>query len=260
MNHNKEHQLEDIVTVEQLVQSFYIAKEIKRIQNQNHLDLINQEDYNFYEKFKPDISNIEVQQLFERFIKLARHNEKLTILCKVALEDIFKHNFIHDPSISENRLDYKHLTHNFNQTEFATLKKINLEEHTINVFRKIIEIMEENDIYDAGVYMLAALLHDFGKSSEIREDIAPGSSNPNSTSYKQHWEVSAEYVRNRLKEEGQRELKKFKIDPEIKQTITIIADLVAHHHDKSKAWQKKIQYINLADHAARIDEVKSLED
>ena len=172
----------------------------------------------------------------------------LLLIAKKALEDMYNFDFSSDPSINKGAsTDTEHLKQEFS-TSFTMLEKINLFDHTLNVFRNgLNEAEKQGRSMQSATPLLGALMHDFGKSSKIRELLI---GHDVGDVYKKHADVSKMYVEEIL-------LKEF---PNSDSTLDIVALLVANHHPANNKMKNNddIRFIITADHMARKQEMRTL--
>ena len=142
-------------------------------------------------------------------------NKQVYELFGYVINDMYKFDFINSSSVdstiqksfySTNDLDY--------------LERINLLEHSFGVANEmnIIADISYGRVFD--FYMLSALVHDFGKSPQLR-------SHYSLTSEKGHHKASAEYL-ERKKLELKDNLGKFELD-----MLNIVIAAIRVHHDNN---------------------------
>ncbi|MFA6195381.1 MAG: hypothetical protein WC656_01900 [Sulfurimonas sp.] len=147
-------------------------------------------------------------------------------------EDMARFNFRTCASVTDNShylpSEYGHIT---------------LYQHTINTFDQMILIVKTHQDYQIqkDLYLLIALLHDFGKSHELCEhykiELEKG-----------HWIRSAAYFKKIVNDELDEHLN---IDAA---SFNIIYDTLFSHHSQTKDEQKNNKFLNaleLADSGAR---------
>jgi len=248
----KKKKIKKIHTVEQLVSSLLIAEVI--MERRGEL----KEKLN--EDFKNSIPKLEGENISQRAIDL--YNKAALIiaykpyylyLLKYAIEDIYTYEFQKDPSvITSSAQDSAYLQSLFGQS-FSALAKINLEEHTLNVFEFAIqEAVKSGRPAGMAAAIIGSILHDFGKSTQIRKKVKGAAQSRN---YTAHAEVSALYIRELLLTKLYNKLEEVPID-----IIDNIADMVKNHHPNSAKLKSdiNISFIIKADHNARKMEFKKL--
>lgn len=256
---NKQVIQKNFVSIEQLVNSYFVARTIDEVRKNKKLsEVMLAGKFDFFEEWLADIEDEELLLLNKKFIEITRFNFKLAAIAKIAIEDMYTYSFINSPSVSLNQKDSEHIRKKYIPNEFDLLRKISLFDHTKNVFRNIIEEMERKEVYNAGGIMLAALLHDFGKNQEIRKKLTPNTTSENSSDYKMHADISTMYIKEILQEKVRNLLIQAKQDSEVSKTLETIAEVVENHHNKASAWAKKIELIAAADHKARKEEITGL--
>jgi hypothetical protein len=172
---------------------------------------------------------------------------------KFAIEDMINYTFSEDPSVvvaASN--DTNHLQQLFGQS-FSNLSQVNLEEHTINVFEEAVQKAKGKGRSSGIVIpMIAALLHDFGKSTGIRSEIL---GEAGSRGYKAHAEVSAAYVREILSVKLYNKFQEIPAD-----TIDLLANIVKSHHPSQQKSKNDpgVAFVIEADHLARKKEYKAI--
>ncbi len=243
-------------TIMQLVNSYYIAETIYEMRGERKI--VSDTDYIFNEKWKLNVKDKRILDLYDRIIKIARKNPKIIAIVKVGFEDIENLNFKDSPSVSSNQKDNKNIRNIATMNQLELLKKINLKDHTLNVVEQIVKKTEKNEIYGIGQIIIACLFHDFGKSKEVRKIVTPDAVSENSSNYKPHAEVSGMYVKDIIIEKAQQELLANNENSSITETINSIADLVSNHHNSSGRWKQKVELINEADSLARKKEIEEI--
>lgn len=247
----KRKQLYPIVSIEQVVNSYYIAKAILKIRG----DL----DNNINEVGLDNLPKIDVEvpdllfKLYEETALIFKFNKYLVYMLKFAIEDMFAYNFSEDPSVNaQAQADTSHLKQYFGST-FTTLSKINLMDHTINVFEEAVKMAKiKGRSSGIAIPLLSALLHDFGKSTAIREKLDGAAS---SRGVKAHAEVSSTYVKELLVLKMYEQFTDIPID-----TINLIAECVKNHHTSNlkQKTDQSIAFVVDADHLARKKEYNYL--
>lgn len=244
-------------TVEQMVNSYFVASTVYEIRDEEGPGVLQDNDHIQVERIWALKTEDKVAiGLYKRMIQLVRHNVKLMAIAKVAIDDMDRFKFKTAPSVSANQRDNENLRSKYAPSEFDMLRKVNLYDHTLHVFENIIVEIESREVYNSGIIMLACLLHDFGKSQEIRKKVAPDSVAENASQFRQHPEVSGTYVKDYLYEKVKNVLDENKEDSSIRKTIDTISEIVINHHQKNNAWVKKLELINRADWKARENELK----
>jgi len=248
-----------ITSVSQMVNSYYVASAIYDLRDNSNAELISGTESLFFSKWQLNINNKRMQELYKRTATVIRFNTKLTAIVNTCFLEMERFNFEKAASVSSNQNDNKNLRSSFSLSEFDILRKTTLMDHTLNVLEEILNILEGKEVYGAGTLIVAAILHDFGKAKKIREVVTPDSISENSTKFRMHAEVSMIYTKDVFYEKVRDKLIEKDEDTNIRQTIDTIADLVANHHNSSKAWKKKVELINMADSKARKKELVKFE-
>lgn len=235
-----------IKTIEQLVASYLVADIIE--------NLIRKEEKNTKNKLKkivprldPIVTNKRALILYEEFVNIVKYKPIFVYIAKYALEDMARYNFKDDPSVvTILQSDVDHLKQKFS-VEYSVLAKINLEEHTLNVFEQAIrEVKKRGRISGLEIMILAALLHDFGKSSKIRKELLGEVSK---RQYRAHADVSHMYINSIL---ARKIIKTFNLQT-MPDTLKMIAFIVQNHHPNSKELKSNhsIDFVVQADFHAR---------
>ncbi len=250
-DYNKE--LKPIKTLKQLVSSYYVALAITKIREEFVDKKSNVAD--FVPKIKTKDKNII--DYYHRYAKVVHYSPILVILCKIILEDIEKYDFSSDPSVNINKDgETAHLQKNQRiASNYTLLSNINLKDHTLRVFDIALTKAESKGrVLQIAVPALGALLHDFGKSSKIREELYGDGFNKNAVT---HAIASEEYVKsvlykNLFKETGETE--------EESSVIEMLAFLVRNHHNSNKEvlMDAGVNFIKSVDISARLIEIKEL--
>lgn len=249
----------NIISVAQMVNSFHVASAIYNLRGDEGNKLVSGEEAFFLSKWPVKSSDERVLDLYSKIVEIVRFNVKLCVIAKTCLEEMERFDFQESPSVSSNQNDNKNIRNVYSSMEFNVLRKVNLKSHSLNVLEEILREIKDKEVYGSGPLIIACILHDFGKSRKVREVVTPDSISENSSKFRMHPEVSGIYVKDVLYEKARTTLIDANEDPEIRQTIDGIADLVTNHHNASKAWKKKVNLINVADSSARKRELKDSE-
>lgn len=233
-----------ITSIEQLVNSYYVSKSIYEVRDKidNSLNKVGIDNLPIIDA-KTDN---RVNSLYKEACTILRFNEHLVYMVKLAIEDMYSYNFTEDASVSATaQSDTAHLKVYFGNN-FTTLSKINLFDHTLNVLEEAINLAKgKGRTTGIAVPLIASLLHDFGKSTGIREKLDGAAS---SRGIKAHAEVSYSYVNDILISKMLEKFTEIPVD-----TISLIANCVKSHHPanlKQKVDQS-IAFVIEADHSAR---------
>lgn len=240
-----------IKTVEQLAASYLVAQIVVEIRNELETEM--------EEKALESLPKLEgpvPQELVDLYIeaaKIMKYKPQLVFIMKYSIEDMINYSFSEDPSVvTAATNDTAHLQQMFGQS-FSNLAKVNLLQHTINVFEEAVKKAKSKGRASGIVIpMIGALLHDFGKSTGIRDEII---GEAGSRGYKAHSEVSASYVREILSVKLYNRFNEIPAD-----TIELLSNMVKGHHpanNKTKS-DPAIAFIIEADHAARKKEYKEI--
>jgi hypothetical protein len=240
-----------IKTIEQIAASYLIAEIIAEIRQE--IELKNDSAaIEFIPALDVSVSE-DIKKLYEDAVKIAKYKPILVYMIKYAIEDMVSFNFKGDPSVIVAASgDTAHLQAMFSSS-FTTLAKVSLFDHTINVFEEAI-ISAKKTGRSSGVVipMIASLLHDFGKSSGIRDKIL---GEAGSRGYKAHAEVSSSYVRDILSAKLYNKFNEIPAD-----TIELLSNLVKNHHPANNKVKTDpgVAFVISADHNARRKEYATI--
>lgn len=242
--------IKDFKSIQQLLGSYLVADAIIEIRGERKSNLEGLAEKNIPEL---ETNNKRADELYKTFAKMVGFRYQMLWMCKIGLDTMEKYDFKKDPSvmISANT-DTAHLQSIF-QSEFSVLQKVNLEEHTLNVFEKAIEAASGiGRAMQIGVPVLASLFHDFGKSTQIRNELGHGGVGKG---YKAHADVSSQYVKEMLSKNYNNLL-----NEDAPETFEMLSNLVGNHHPKNKQQQRdsSIMFVCDADTKARKDEYKRI--
>jgi len=246
LNFNEENKLKPILTMSQLVSCNLVSEAILHIRVARSKSL---EKTTKQQIPQLNTSDRVLNKAYMDFAEIIQYKMGLLLVAKRCFDDIEKYNFASDKSINKtSQIDTEHLRFAYN-ADFAKLENVNLKDHTLRVFDNALAVAKKNGgrSIKVGIPLLAALLHDFGKSVLLREELL-GIETGDAT--RKHALVSKLYVDNILAHEF-----KSSID-----SIDMISMLVEHHHPASKKIQKNedIQFIMAADKQARDHEIKQV--
>ena len=256
MNHSQEFEFKKILpisSIEQLVQSHLVAEILMDIREAVHSKNLDE-----FKHFIPELSsNVDARgvALYTKATELFKFRPLLVYVLSYGMEDLYKYNFVNDPSVTSNGAgDTAHLNSYFG-SKFTNLAQIDLLTHTLNVFEEAIRIAEQSGRGSSlSLAILGALFHDFGKSSELRkilmgEGLQKG--------FKPHAELSAIYIQEILLN------KIYNSDIEGLYNPRMIEDLtnvVKNHHPANNKQKEDvdISFVVAADHNARKKEMNFL--
>lgn len=240
-----------IKTIEQLAASYLVAEIIVDIRKELEIEL---EDKAIESIPKLD-RNVpaELEDLYIEAAKIVKFKPQLVFLMKFAIEDMVNYAFAQDPSVIVAATnDTSHLSQSFGPT-YTNLSKINLMNHTINVFSEAV-VKAKSKGRSSGVIlpMIGALLHDFGKSSGIRQELLGEAA---ARGYKAHAEVSASYISEILAIKLYNKFNEIQTD-----TIDVLKKIVKDHHPSNQKGKTDpaVAFVIESDHAARKKEYKDL--
>lgn len=240
-----------IKSVEQLAASYLVAQIIVDIRKELEVEL-EDKAIESIPKLERNVPK-ELENLYIEASKIVKFKPHLVFLMKFAIEDMVNYAFAQDPSVIVAATnDTSHLSQSFGPT-YTNLSKINLMNHTINVFSEAV-VKAKSKGRSSGVVlpMIGALLHDFGKSSGIRQELL---GEAGSRGYKAHAEVSSTYISEILS------IKLYNKFNEIQnETMDVLKKIVKEHHPSNLKGKTDpaVAFVIEADHAARKKEYKEL--
>jgi len=224
-NQTEERTLTPIKNIKQLVNSYQVAKAIVTIRNSEKQKLSEQLQKKIPLPLIPEDS--PYMKAFTDFSRVVNYNITFCCIAKIAIEDVYNYNFKDDKSITTISSEVSHLS---DLSSYSKLSKVSLYNHTLNVFNIAIEKGKvKRRTLQIGIPILASLLHDFGKSSQLREELLGSVNGSRGSAYKPHPEVSKMYVAEIL---SKRLNKEFNLSPY--ETIETLEKLVEFHHTTLK--------------------------
>lgn len=189
---------------------------------------------------KDDWLNTDLNYLYLEFKRLVK-NEKLQKIVKKGLEDIYKYKFKDDKSIDS---DLYYLKKEF-ESGYMNFEKINLKEHSLNVFQVGLNKFKniDNVDFDYELALVATLFHDFGKSRLIQKEFSEEIKKEREGIGESlsHSNISYRYIQSILR-------KDFKEEDEI---INKVSDLVKNHHNKKENNSSFGFFVASSDYKAR---------
>lgn len=170
--------------------------------------------------FLEDISlKVRDPEIISTYNYIIAITKKYKPLYRKILIDMDKFHFKNTNSVNKN--NDKHLMER--NDRYSLLSSVNLFSHTINVVTETIKITKDmqQDIKDISI--LLALLHDFGKNSEVISSSQLEEKNKTKHSY-----VSANYAKHLIKNES---FSYESINQINKEFIDLIYECLRTHHD-----------------------------
>jgi hypothetical protein len=254
-----------IKSVEQLVTSYFLSQILIELKENIEKST---EEIGIKNLFPLDIPDSNphkntLENCYKRIAKDVKFKPEFVFSAKFGFESMIKYNFSSDPSVfTYAQNDTTHLRKAFGNDGFATLAKVNLFDHTLNVLKKALAIYEaiERKI-GLDVIIIAALYHDFGKSKAIREKLLGITAANNKRIYKAHADVSEMFIKEVLAPELEQ---KFEKVPEVKERIPSFIDKVAflvknHHPSNAKLKNDPIlKFVIQSDQKAREEEYRNV--
>lgn len=248
-DYRESNKIKDINSISQLVSSYLVADAIIEIREERNNQLTGIMEQNVPEL---EYSTPRIQALYEEFGKLVNFRYAFMYMAKIGLEDMIKYNFEADPSIvATASTDTAHLN-NMCGPNFTILSKVNLQNHTLNVFEQGIAIAKtKGRASTVSIPLLGCLFHDFGKSTKIREEIIGSTMGKG---YRAHAEVSQQYITDILA------VRYFKlVQEEPKDTLSTLSKIVKDHHPSKGTRDIDVQFVINADKNARKNEYNTLQ-
>ncbi len=148
-------------------------------------------------------------------LKRVLKNENIFELFGSVINDMYKFEFINSSSVDSTIQKSFYCTNDLDY-----LERINLLEHSFGVVNEMNIIADKSYGRVFDFYMLAALVHDFGKSPSLRNHYSLSSE-------KGHHKASAEYL-ERKKIELKDNIKKFELD-----MLNLVIEAIRIHHDNN---------------------------
>lgn len=248
---SKNPKIKNIKTLEQLLSSYLVADAIIEIREERQATLKNLAHENIPTL---NVDSPILQDLYNKFAKLVGYRYPFLYMAKIGIEDMVKYKFFDDPSVVTNASnDVAHLNSQFG-ANYTILSKVNLLDHTLNVFNNGMEIGESKGrVMQIAIPMLGCLFHDFGKSELLRQELV---GNNVGKVYKAHAEVSSMYIKEIMSVKYHELLNEQPIE-----TIEMLAKAVSNHHPKHNKDKSDttIAFIIEADNKARKQEFKKLQ-
>lgn len=247
--------LKRIKTVEQVVLSYEAAIVIRKIRGDLQREEV-QKALGHLPKLDIPYAHEKTQELYKRFAKKIKMKPLFVYTAKAALEDMFRYGFEKNPSVMKTGMkDSENLISSFGASNVQKFQKISLLDHTLHVFEVALQKIDEfGRISGKEPAILAALLHDFGKSEGIHRDVLGDNVGKG---YKAHQETSAIYIKTLLanKVKGIVGEENFSKD-----VFDIIAHTVERHHSKTTKDLKDsfIVFVQKTDMAARNEEMEQI--
>jgi hypothetical protein len=202
---------------------------------------------------KLNVNDERYQKVYEKFASTVNYSPTFIFLAKIGLEDMKKYQFNEDPSVVQNaNQDSQHLQQAFGST-YSSLSMIDLESHTLNVFENGVDSgSKKGRIMQTAIPMLACLFHDFGKSTQIRNELIGESIG---RAYRAHAEVSEMYVREVLATKYHNRFTEHSTE-----TVELLANVVKNHHPANNRMKSDsmISFVIAADINARKQEIKEI--
>jgi hypothetical protein len=243
--------IKNIYSIEQLLSSYLVADAIIEIREERKLTL-----NDLAKKHIPDleVNHPILDKLYRDFAKLVGYRYPFVYMAKIGFEDMIKYQFEKSPSVvTAASNDTAHLNSAFG-ANYSILAKVNLFDHTLNVFNHGLDIGESKGrIMQIAIPILGCLFHDFGKSEALRSELV---GNGVGKVYKAHAEVSSMYIKEVMSTKYHKLL-----NEQPTETIDMLANAVSNHHPKQnrEKGDTTIGFIIEADNRARKEEFKRLQ-
>jgi len=236
---------------------------IKRIESLKKREFILTNNGNKYKGISPyqedpkyilnteDLYSRELNNIYLSFSEVVT-SKRLRDLVKFGLREVIKYKFDIDKSVNiQSATDSEYLRTQFSNS-FEMFTRINLKDHTLNVFstaiNKLKNTSDKEYIKEMTLSLVATLFHDFGKSRLLRESQI---GNESGKAYRKHDEVSKIYLEEDVSP-------RFR---DLHETIETISFLVENHHPSNNRMKRnnKISFIINADYEARKTELRILQ-
>ena len=132
-------------------QKMLVYKHISNLENKRIKKQIVHEKYQV---------NISEKRIFKELSYVFSEIQGYKNLYIKLFEDMSLYDFLHTPSVTDN--------HGENGLKY---KQVKLYDHTLNTFYKMVEILKSKEslTIQKDIFLLIALLHDFGKSHQLCE-------------------------------------------------------------------------------------------
>ena len=225
--------IKNIASLEQLLSSYLVAESIIEIREERKVAFKKQSEDSLPKLDSPDS---RAQEMYKEFSKLVGYRYPFVYMCKIAMEDMIYYDFVKDPSVvTAASQDTAHFNKEYGfGTNYTILAKVNLYDHTLNVFEEgLIQGREKGRAMQIAIPMLACLLHDFGKSNKIRSQLQGGDSI--GKVYTAHAQMSGSYIKEILLPKYNKMLNEIPME-----TINSLARAVESHHPNNAALKKDI--------------------
>lgn len=218
---------------------------------------------------KWDLSEFEIHkaQLIEAYMKaceLCQFDPFYVCVIFNSIKDLFSYDFYKQPSLStvdqSNNIDLDQSKESYKAYSFH-----NLLFHTIHVFSQAVKVAVEKGNLGVDLYVIAALLHDYGKAEKIKEEILSLPNQSKNENAKQHWDFSGRYVyfilRTKVKKIVYTRLGpswEAEHSEEVEDVFKKIQKAVANHHAlaEDKVYDDAIAFVKNADNKVREKELE----
>jgi len=252
-------------SLEQLVANYYAALAIKEISVAQNAALMRGELYLSEYLFFPDVARPDLVAMFHEISAAVNGDLAVLIIAATAIEHMEAYRFDLDPSVIDVRDDNKHLEREF-KSGYTRLANVALMRHTMNVVEEFLRISRNQDANTKGVALLGCLLHDFGKSTRIRQKMADAQQGVALKAIR-HPDASAYYVdeilepaiRARLGDEFDSAAIR-PVYEYAEKLLSVLGPVVASHHHAAEGLKAYIAPIMRADGGARQKEIKQLKE
>ena len=202
---------------------------------------------------------MQLKKAYIKACKLCQFEPFYARLIFDAIKDLFTYDFYSQPSLSEG--DYKSNEDlDKEKGSYEAYRFHNLLFHTIHVFSQAVNVAVEKKSLGVELFVISALLHDYGKAEKIRDEILSFPNQNRNETAKQHQDFSGRYVyfilRNKVKK-----LIYTKLGPvweaehaeEVEDVFKKIQKAVTYHHamPEDRQYDDAIAFVKNADNKAR---------
>lgn len=215
-------------------------------------------------KLTRNVSELEEhkKQLIEAYTKackLCQFEPFRVCILFYAIKDMFVYDFYGQPSLSQD--DYKQNDYlDQSKGSYEAYSHHNLLFHTIHVFSQAIEQALAKKQLGVELSVISALLHDYGKSSGIIQEVDTFPNQKRNEQVRNHWTYSSNYVyfilRNKVKKIAYSRLGsnwEQEHSDEVEEDFKKIQRNVAYHHAvaEDKYYTDSVAFVKTADAKAR---------
>ena len=218
---------------------------------------------------KWDLTEFEIhkEQLIEAYMKaceLCQFDPFYVCVIFNSIKDLFVYNFYGQASLSKQD-QMSNINLDQSKESYEAYAFHNLLFHTIHVFAQAVKVAIEKRSLGVDLYVIAALLHDYGKAEKIREEILSLPNQNKNETAKQHADFSGRYVYFLLRTKVKK-IVYTRLGPsweqehseEVEDVFKKIQKAVLYHHalPEDKVFDDSIAFVKNADNKAREKEIE----